>query len=214
MAFVEWKLPGVLLSFGGSPHKLDRAANRLSFYGEPTNARYAPSEGTPPAATCTPPRRRSLHVERQNRARWPPYAPFCSDGIGPSVLPGALRLLGLAPVGCRRLTRSRVNVTAGRIILDAGCVVSAPLPVLSGPPLARGHRSEGGGTFLSGPEGPPSAVRGLLAARAIHGGLFGVADVWGSESAIAQNSNIETAWEPGGTRPCSHSGPRRAYGWS
>src|SRR5216110_1397495 len=74
MAFVEWKLPGVLLSFGGSPHKLDRAANRLSFYGEPTNARYAPSEGTPPAATCTPPRRRSLHVERQNRARWPPYA--------------------------------------------------------------------------------------------------------------------------------------------
>src|SRR5204863_7847056 len=124
----------------------------------------------------TPAPRRSLRVGHQNRARWPPYAPFCSDGIGLSVLPGALRLLGLAPVGCRRLTRSRVNVTAGRIILDAGCVVSAPLPVLSGPPLARGHRSEGGGTFLSGPEGPPSAVRGLLAARAIHGGLFGVAD--------------------------------------
>src|SRR5437016_12863989 len=81
MAFVEWKLPGVLLSFGGSPHKLDRAANRLSFYGEPTNARYAPSEGTPPAATCTPPRRRSLHVERQNRARWPPYAPVCSPYV-------------------------------------------------------------------------------------------------------------------------------------
>src|SRR5213083_2029306 len=112
------------------------------------------------------------------RARWPPYAPFCSDGIGLSVLPGASRLLGLAPVGCRRLTRSRVNVTAWRIILDAGCVVSAPLPVLSGPPLARGHRSEGGGTFLSGPEGPPSAVRGLLATRAIHGGVFGVADEW------------------------------------
>src|SRR2546425_1638112 len=110
------------------------------------------------------------------RARWPPYAPFCSDGIGLSVLPGALRLLGLAPVGCRRLTRSRANVTAVRIILGASCVVSAPLPVLSGPPLARGHRSEGGGTFLSGPEGPPSAVRGLLAARAIHRGVFGVAD--------------------------------------
>src|SRR5438093_12602840 len=138
MAFVEWKLPGVLLSFGGSPHKLDRAANRLSFYGEPTNARYAPSEGTPPAATCTPPRRRSLHVERQNRARWPPYAPFCSDGIGLSVLPGALRLLGLAPVGCRRLTSSRVNVLAGRFILDAGCVVSAPLPALSGPSACAG----------------------------------------------------------------------------
>src|SRR5256884_4105603 len=112
------------------------------------------------------------------RARWPPYAPFCSDGIGLSVLPGALRLLGLAPVGCRRLTRSRVNVTAWRIILGASCVVSAPLPVLSGPPLARGHRSEGGGTFLSDPEGSPSAVRGLLAARAIHGGVFGVADEW------------------------------------
>src|SRR6266540_898430 len=96
------------------------------------------------------------------RARWPPYAPFCSDGIGLSVLPGASRLLGLAPVGCRRLTRSRINVTAGRIILDAGCVVSAPLPALSGPPLARGHHSEGGGTFLSDPERPPSAVRGRL----------------------------------------------------
>src|SRR5712691_12273268 len=67
---------------------------------------------------------------RPTRARSPPYAPFCSDGIGLSVLPGALRLLGLAPVGCRRLTRSRVNVLAGRFILDAGCVVSAPLPAL------------------------------------------------------------------------------------
>src|SRR2546425_13253016 len=72
------------------------------------------------------------------RARWPPYAPFWSDGIGLSVLPGALRLLGLAPVGCRRLTRSRVNVTAGRIILGASCVVSAPLPVLSGPSACAG----------------------------------------------------------------------------
>jgi hypothetical protein len=63
-------------------------------------------------------------------------------------------------VGGRRLTNSRANVTAERIILDAGCVVSAPLPALSGPPLARGHRSEGGGTFLSGPWGHrrPSAV--------------------------------------------------------
>jgi len=52
-----------------------------------------------------------------------------------------MRLLGLAPMGCRRLTSSRVNVTAERIILDAGCVVSAPLPALSGPPLARGHLS-------------------------------------------------------------------------
>src|SRR6267378_5124149 len=103
---------------------------------------------------------RVLHGCEENRARWPPYAPFCSDGIGLSVLPGALRLLGLAPVGCRRLTRSRVNVTAGRVILGASCVVSAPLPVLSGPPLARGHRSEGGGTFLSSPKGHrrPSAV--------------------------------------------------------
>src|SRR5437879_8945638 len=132
--------------------------------------------GTPYVRQHTPSQRDQSLDGEKNRARWPPYAPFCSDGIGLSVLPGALRLLGLAPVGCRRLTRSRVNVTAGRIILGASCVVSAPLPVLSGPPLARGHRSEGGGTFLSGPEGPPSAVRGLLAARAIHGGVFGVAD--------------------------------------
>src|SRR5438132_14168952 len=95
-----------------------------------------------------------LHGMRTERARWPPYAPFCSDGIGLSVLPGAMRLLGLAPVGCRRLTRSRVNVTAGRIILGASCVVSAPLPVLSGPPLARGHRSEGGVTYLCGTDAP------------------------------------------------------------
>jgi hypothetical protein len=118
----------------------------------------------------------SESLSRQNRARWPPYAPFCSDGIGLSVLPGAERLLGLAPVGGRRLTRSRANVTAKRIILDASCVVSAPLPALSGPPLARGHRSEGGGTFLSDSGEPPSAVRGLLATRAIYGGLFGPAD--------------------------------------
>src|SRR2546425_2480096 len=74
----------------------------------------------------------------RKRARWPPYAPFCSDGIGLSVLPGASRLLGLAPVGCRRLTRSHVNVLAGRFILDAGCVVSAPLPALSGPSACAG----------------------------------------------------------------------------
>src|SRR2546421_13068161 len=104
---------------------------------------------------------------RTERARWPPYAPFCSDGIGLSVLPGALRLLGLAPVGCRRLTRSRANVLAGRFILGASCVVSAPLPVLSCPPLARGHRSEGGGSFLISTEGPPSSVRGHLASYAI-----------------------------------------------
>src|SRR5205807_1850616 len=172
---------------------------RLRFCRFMERTRSAPRGGVALRTERTPaPRRHSLRVGHQNRARWPPYAPFCSDGIGLSVLPGALRLLGLAPVGCRRLTRSRANVTAGRIILDAGCVVSAPLPVLSGPPLARGHHSEGGGTFLSGPEGPPSAVRGLLAARAIHGGLFGVADVRGSESATAQNSNIETAWGPGG----------------
>src|SRR5436309_3234790 len=82
-------------------------------------------------------RDQSLDVN-DTRARWPPYAPFCSDGIGLSVLPGALRLLGLAPVGCRRLTRSRVNVLAGRFILDAGCVVSAPLPALSGPSACAG----------------------------------------------------------------------------
>src|SRR5207244_8867231 len=89
----------------------------------------------------------------QKRARWPPYAPFCSDGIGLSVLPGALRLLGLAPVGCRRLTRSRVNVLAGRFILDAGCVVSAPLPALSGPSACAGPPTWGGGTLLGDPEG-------------------------------------------------------------
>src|SRR3989442_4102242 len=77
-------------------------------------------------------------VDCRKMARWPPYAPFCSDGIGLSVLPGALRLLGLAPVGCRRLTSSRVNVLAGRFILDAGCVVSAPLPALSGPSACAG----------------------------------------------------------------------------
>src|SRR5881396_4038713 len=116
-----------------------------------------------------------IGLHTANRARWPPYAPFCSDGIGLSVLPGALRLLGLAPVGCRRLTRSRVNVLAGRFILDAGCVVSAPLPALSGPSACAGPPTWGGGTFLSDPEGPPSAVRGLLAARAINPGLFGPA---------------------------------------
>jgi len=30
----------------------------------------------------------------------------------------------------------------------AGCVVSAPLPSLSGSPLARGRLPDGGGTFL------------------------------------------------------------------
>src|SRR5437899_2317118 len=82
--------------------------------------------------------RHSLHAVLTYGARSPPYAPFCSDGIGLSVLPGALRLLGLAPVGCRRLTSSRVNVLAGRFILDAGCVVSAPLPALSGPSACAG----------------------------------------------------------------------------
>src|SRR5881397_1780933 len=107
-----------------------------------------------------------LSMANDRRARWPPYAPFCSDGIGLSVLPGALRLLGLAPVGCRRLTRSRVNVLAGRFILDAGCVVSAPLPALSGRSACAGPPTWGGGTFLSNPERSPSAVRGLLADRA------------------------------------------------
>src|SRR5436309_204017 len=121
-------------------------------------------------------RDQSLDVN-DTRARWPPYAPFCSDGIGLSVLPGALRLLGLAPVGCRRLTRSRVNVLAGRFILDAGCVVSAPLPALSGPSACAGPPTWGGGTFLSDPEGPPSAVRGLLAEQLIHRLLFGPSDL-------------------------------------
>src|SRR5207245_8506803 len=44
------------------------------------------------------------------------------------------------------------------------------------PPLARGHRTWGGGTFLSNPEGSPSAVRGLLAIRAILVALFGPSD--------------------------------------
>src|SRR5437016_14316602 len=107
---------------------------------------------------------RLFSVDANRRARWPPYAPFCSDGIGLSVLPGALRLLALAPVGCRRLTRSRVNVTARRIILVASCVVSAPWPVLPRPPLARGRRSVGAATGHRAPERPPSSVRGHLAA--------------------------------------------------
>src|SRR5207249_7285816 len=110
--------------------------------------------------TCIGPLGSFSPCPTSERARWPPYAPFCSDGIGLSVLPGALRLLGLAPVGCRRLTRSRVNVLAGRFILDAGCVVSAPLPALSGPSACAGPPTWGGGTFLSDPEGHrrPSAV--------------------------------------------------------
>src|SRR6266581_6417739 len=103
--------------------------------GTRSRSPFAESRGVPTYAglpdACSPWR-------PDRRARWPPYAPFCSDGIGLSVLPGALRLLGLAPVGCRRLTRSRVNVLAGRFILDAGCVVSAPLPALSGPSACAG----------------------------------------------------------------------------
>src|SRR6266705_1772301 len=144
-----------------------------------------------------------LHRDCRKRARWPPYAPFCSDGIGLSVLPGALRLLGLAPVGCRRLTRSRVNVLAGRFILDAGCVVSAPLPALSGPPLARGHHSEGGGTFLSDPERPPSAVRGLLAGRTKCRALFGPAAV--PVGAARPSGNRGFRQGRGGQRPCDGS---------
>src|SRR6266699_5316805 len=151
----------------------ERMPRLLSFHGEKLSSVMAREARA--AERMLLRRADSLHAPTTEVARWPPYAPFCSDGIGLSVLPGASRLLGLAPVGCRRLTRSRVNVTAGRIILDAGCVVSAPLPALSGPPLARGHHSEGGGTFLSDPESPPSAVRGLLAARAIVPGLFGPA---------------------------------------
>lgn len=66
------------------------------------------------------------------------------------------------------------------IILPAGCVVSAPLPSLSGPALAGGGPALGGGNFLSGrglrplskpPAGgrsegcplPPSAALGLSA---------------------------------------------------
>src|SRR6266699_3048431 len=142
----------------------ERMPRLLSFHGEKLSSVMAREARA--AERMLLRRADSLHAPTTEVARWPPYAPFCSDGIGLSVLPGASRLLGLAPVGCRRLTRSRVNVTAGRIILDAGCVVSAPLPALSGPPLARGHHSEGGGTFLSDPERPPSAVRGLLAGGA------------------------------------------------
>src|SRR5207245_8613024 len=94
--------------------------------------------GSMSAATYTGPLGSFSPLSDVRRARWPPYAPFCSDGIGLSVLPGALRLLGLAPVGCRRLTRSHVNVLAGRFILDAGCVVSAPLPALAGPSACAG----------------------------------------------------------------------------
>jgi len=114
-------------------HALRKGEVRLVFYG-------------PPRASFSP-------CRMTERARWPPYAPFCSDGIGLSVLPGALRLLGLAPVGCRRLTRSRVNVLAGRFILDAGCVVSAPLPALSGPSACAGPPYLGRGDVPQQPRG-------------------------------------------------------------
>src|SRR5213594_3430610 len=119
-----------------SPDTAEQTANRLSLRGEPVGASL-PS-GTLSAATIRAAAGTFSPWRPDRRARWPPYAPFCSDGIGLSVLPGALRLLGLAPVGCRRLTRSHVNVLAGRFILDAGCVVSAPLPALSGPSACAG----------------------------------------------------------------------------
>src|SRR3989442_1110149 len=55
--------------------------------------------------------------------------------------------------GCRRLTRSRVNVLAGRFILDAGCVVSAPLPALSGPSACAGPPYLGRGDVPQQPRG-------------------------------------------------------------
>src|SRR2546429_7606492 len=192
-----------------SPDTAEQTANRLSLRGEPVGASL-PS-GTLSAATIRAAAGTFSPWRPDRRARWPPYAPFCSDGIGLSVLPGALRLLGLAPVGCRRLTRSRVNVTAWRIILGASCVVSAPLPVLSGPPLARGHRSEGGGTFLSDPEGPPSAVRGLLAARAIHGGVFGVADEGSRSVRFARQKYSDRRGSCRREDPCKLPVPRPVY---
>jgi hypothetical protein len=78
--------------------------------------------------------------------------PSVSGSIQLSTLPAgperSLRLFGLAPVGSRRFTRSPKNVTDKRIILDRGCVVSAPLPGLS-PNHFCGPPSLGGGTFLS-----------------------------------------------------------------
>ncbi len=78
------------------------------------------------------------------------------------VLPGGIRLS--APPAPRRATHRRGLglLRRGRpfqqiprechpqtgITLPAGCVVSAPLPSLSGPPLARGRLPDGGGTFL------------------------------------------------------------------
>lgn len=61
--------------------------------------------------------------------------PSVSGGIQLSALPvgpePSSRLFGLAPVGCRRFTRSMASVTAEQIILGHGCVVSGPLPWLS-----------------------------------------------------------------------------------
>lgn len=91
--------------------------------------------------------------------------PSVSGSIQLSALPAgperSSRLFGLAPVGSRRFTMSPTNVTAGRIILDRGCVVSAPLPWLSPGPL-RDPPSHGGGTFLSRACALPSAALPLL----------------------------------------------------
>src|SRR5439155_20753578 len=134
-----------------SPDTAEQTANRLSLCGEPVGASLL--SGTPSAATIRAAAGTFSPWRPDRRARWPPYAPFCSDGIGLSVLPGALRLLGLAPVGGRRLTRSHVNVLAGRFILDAGCVVSAPLPALSGPSACAGPPYLGRGDVPQQPRG-------------------------------------------------------------
>jgi len=61
------------------------------------------------------------------------------------------QLIGAAwacSAGVGRFNSSCGNVIRRESSCPAGCVVSAPLPSLSGPPLARGRLPDGGGTFL------------------------------------------------------------------
>src|SRR4030067_2832781 len=77
-----------------------------------------------------------------------------------------VRPFELAPVGCRRFTKSsRDFIPKGIITLSRGCVVSVPLPGLS-PCCSGSPLSHGEGTFLSRPlmnRALPSAIRLLLA---------------------------------------------------
>ncbi len=75
-----------------------------------------------------------------------------SGGIRLSALPAPRRATHRGCLGLLRRGRPFQQIPWERhpqgIILPMGCVVSAPLPSLSGPPLARGRLPDGGGTFL------------------------------------------------------------------